>query len=87
MEGVLTTNHVLIYLFHLNLDYKKLNERSLENGNNRNTLTASIEHSRVHSVSSSMSFGSFYIKLFNEAETNCGIAHILDILLMNSYDT
>ena len=24
---------------------------------------------------------------FNEAETNCGIAHILGILLMNSYNT
>ena len=87
IDGVLTTNNVLIYLFHLNLDYKKLNERSLEYGNNRNTLTASIEHLRVHSVSPSMSFGSLYIKLFNGAETNCGIAHILDILLMNRYDT
>ena len=34
-----------------------------------------------------MSFDSLYRKLFNEAETNCGIAHILDTLLMNSYDT
>ena len=33
-----------------------------------------------------MSLGSLYIKLFNGAETNPGIAHILDILLMNSYD-
>ena len=35
----------------------------------------------LHLKSSAVGIG------FNEAETNCGIAHILGILLMNSYNT